>query len=41
MRKKTKKVANGDEFSWACGGVEAECVSLVEEARKLKIRSLN
>ena len=30
-----------DEFSWACGGVEEECVSLVEEARKLKIRSLN
>ena len=29
--------ANGDEFSWACGGVEKECVSLVEEARKMKI----
>ena len=29
--------ANGDEFSWACGGVEEECVSLVEEARKMKI----
>ena len=25
--------ANGDEFSWACGGVEEEWVSLVEEAR--------
>ena len=24
--------ANGDEFSWACGGVEEEWVSLVEEA---------
>lgn len=29
--------ANGDEFSWACGGVEEEWVSLVEEARKMKI----
>lgn len=29
--------ANDDEFSWACGGVEEECVSLVEEARKMKI----
>ena len=29
--------ANGDEFSWACGGVEEECVSLVEEARKMKL----
>ena len=29
--------ANGDEFLWACGGVEEECVSLVEEARKMKI----
>ena len=28
--------ANGDEFSWAYGGVE-EWVSLVEEARKMKI----
>lgn len=25
--------SNGDEFSWACGGVEEEWVSLVEEAR--------
>ena len=25
--------ANGEEFSWACGGVEEEWVSLVEEAR--------
>lgn len=24
--------ANGDEFSWACGGVEEEWMSLVEEA---------
>lgn len=29
--------ANGDEFSCACGGVEEEWVSLVEEARKMKI----
>ena len=29
--------ANGDEFSWACGGVEEEWVSLVEEARKMKL----
>ena len=29
--------ANGDEFSWACGGEEEEWVSLVEEARKMKI----
>ena len=29
--------ANGDEFSWACGGEEDEWVSLVEEARKMKI----
>lgn len=29
--------ANGDEFSWACGGVEEEWESLVEEARKMKI----
>lgn len=29
--------ANGDEFSWACGGGEEEWVSLVEEARKMKI----
>lgn len=28
--------ANGDEFSWNCGGLE-ECVSLVEEARKMKL----
>ena len=29
--------ANGDEFSWACGGVEEECVSFVEEVRKMKL----
>ena len=29
--------ANGDEFSWNCGGLEEESVSLVEEARKMKI----
>ena len=29
--------ANGDEFSWACGGVEEESVSIVEEARKMKL----
>ena len=28
--------ANGDEFSWNCGGLE-ESVSLVEEARKMKL----
>ena len=28
---------NGDEFSWACGGEEEEWVSLVEEARKMKL----
>lgn len=28
--------ANGDEFSWNCGGL-AESVSLVEEARKMKL----
>ena len=33
--------ANGDEFSWACGGVEEEWVSLVEEARKMKISCLS
>lgn len=29
--------ANGDEFSWNCGGLEEESVSLVEEARKMKL----
>ena len=29
--------ANGDEFSWNCGGLEEESVSLVEEARKRKL----
>lgn len=28
--------ANGDEFSWNCGGLERS-VSLVEEARKMKL----
>lgn len=29
--------ANGDEFSRNCGGLEEESVSLVEEARKMKL----
>ncbi|MCW4138787.1 hypothetical protein [Segatella copri] len=29
--------ANGDEFSWNCGGLDEESVSLVEEARKMKL----
>jgi hypothetical protein len=29
--------ANGDEFSWNCGGLEEESFSLVEEARKMKL----
>lgn len=29
--------ANGDEFSWNCGGLEEESVSLVEGARKMKL----
>ena len=29
--------ANGDEFSWNCGGLEEESVSLVEETRKMKL----
>ena len=29
--------ANGDEFSWNCGGLEEESVSFVEEARKMKL----
>lgn len=29
--------ANGDEFSWNCGVLEEESVSLVEEARKMKL----
>ena len=29
--------ANRDEFSWNCGGLEEESVSLVEEARKMKL----
>ena len=29
--------ANGDEFSWNCGGLEEESVSLVEEAMKMKL----
>lgn len=29
--------ANGDEFSWNCGGLEEESVSLVEEVRKMKL----
>lgn len=29
--------ANGDEFSWNCGGLEEESVSLIEEARKMKL----
>lgn len=29
--------ANGDEFSWNCGGLEEESLSLVEEARKMKL----
>lgn len=29
--------ANGDEFSWNSGGLEEESVSLVEEARKMKL----
>lgn len=29
--------SNGDEFSWNCGGLEEESVSLVEEARKMKL----
>lgn len=29
--------ANGDGFSWNCGGLEEESVSLVEEARKMKL----
>ena len=33
--------SNGDEFSWACGGVEEEWVSLVEEARWGEFRKRN
>lgn len=29
--------ANGNEFSWNCGGLEEESVSFVEEARKMKL----
>lgn len=29
--------ANGDEYSWNCGGLEEESVSLVEGARKMKL----
>lgn len=32
-----QNLANGDEFSWNCGGLEEESVSLVEEARKMKL----
>lgn len=32
-----QNLANGDEFSWNCGGLEDESVSLVEEARKMKL----
>lgn len=33
----TQNWANGDEFSWNCGGLEEESVSLIEEARKMKL----
>ena len=33
----TQNWANGDEFFWNCGGLEEESVSLVEEARKMKL----
>ena len=32
-----QNLANGDEFSWNCGGLEDESVSLVEEARKMEL----